>query len=187
MAQDFDGKSSWIHIKGTANNTLNFPENGRYTVSAWVYSDTLDDKWHLIVGKSNEQYFLKQQIKSRNGNWEFVEFHDKSGWEITETPATIKSWKYLTGIRDGDKQYFYIDGQLATSTIKPNYDTTSRNNSDDVTIGRFQNYVKYENEGFCFFDGKIDEVRISNVARSADWIKLCFMNQRGDDKLLGFK
>jgi hypothetical protein len=186
-ARRFNGTSHGIRMKGTAGGSLNFPENGRYSVSAWVYSDTLDDKWHCIVGKSNGQYFLKQQIASRNGNWEFVEYHDKSGWQITETPVTVKTWKYLTGVRDGDKQYLYLDGQLVNSTIKPNYDSLPRTASDDVTIGRFQTFVKYENEGLCFFDGKIDEVRISSVARSADWIKLCFMNQREDDRLAVFK
>jgi hypothetical protein len=38
-----------------------------------------------------------------------------------------------------------------------------------------------------FFNGKIDEVRIANVALNAHWIKLCYMNQRADDKLLVFK
>ena len=38
-----------------------------------------------------------------------------------------------------------------------------------------------------FFKGMVDEVRISNIALSADWIKLCYMNQRIDDKLVIFK
>jgi hypothetical protein len=187
IAREFNGVSNGIRMKGTAGGALNFNENGRYTVSAWVYSDTLDEKWHLIVGKGNGQYYLKQQMNSRNGNWEFVEYHDKVGWQITETPVTLKTWKYVTGVRDGEKQYLYIDDQLVNSTIKPNYDTTSRNTSEDITIGRYQTSVKYENEGYCFFDGKIDEVRISNVAHSADWIKLCFMNQKEKNKLVVFK
>lgn len=187
IAKEFNGVSNGIRMKGTASGALNFPENARYTVSAWVYSDTLDDKWHLIVGKSNNQYYLKQQIAARTGNWEFVEYHDKVGWQLSESPVSVKTWKYLTGVREGDQQFLYIDGQLVESAIKPNYDTASRNTSEDVTIGRFQSSVKFENEGFCLFDGKIDEVRISSVARSADWIKLCFMNQREDDRLVVFR
>ena len=38
-----------------------------------------------------------------------------------------------------------------------------------------------------FFAGKLDEVRISSVARNGDWIKLCYMNQRQDDALLEFR
>jgi hypothetical protein len=187
IAREFDGVSDGIRMTGTAGGRLNFLENGYYTVSAWVYSDTLDDNWHLIVGKSNGQYYLKQQSQSRIGNWEFVEYHDMSEWQITETPMTLKTWKYLTGVREGGRQYLYLDGQLVDSTIKPNYNTASRNTSDDVSIGRYVSYVTYENEGYCFFDGKIDEVRIASVASSTDWIKLSFMNQRSGDKLVVFK
>jgi hypothetical protein len=130
---------------------------------------------------------LKQQIDSRSGNWEFVEYHDLSGWEISETPMVLKTWKYLTGVREGSRQYLYLDGQLVDSTIKPNNNTAPRKTSDDVTIGRYHSYVTYENEGYCFFDGKIDEVRISGIVYGGDWIKLCFMNQREDDKPVVFK
>jgi len=42
-------------------------------------------------------------------------------------------------------------------------------------------------DGFCYFKGKIDEVRISSAPLSPDWIRLCFMNQRENDKLVSFK
>jgi hypothetical protein len=187
IAREFNGVSNGIRMKGTAGSTMNFNENGRYTVSAWVYSDTLDEKWHLIVGKGNGQYYLKQQIKSRYGHWEFVEYHNKSAWQMTIATMAPKTWKYLTGVREASRQYLYLDGQLADSTIKLNSDTTSRKTSEDVSIGRHQNYVEYADEGYCYFDGKIDEVRISSVARSADWINLCFMNQKEEDKLVVFK
>jgi hypothetical protein len=35
-----------------------------------------------------------------------------------------------------------------------------------------------------YFSGDIDEVRILSVAESQDWISLCYMNQRSDDKLV---
>jgi hypothetical protein len=42
-------------------------------------------------------------------------------------------------------------------------------------------YPKY------YFGGKIDEVRVSSTALSADWIKLCYMNQKESDMLVRFK
>jgi len=187
-AKEFNGISSGIRMEGTAVSTLNFNENDRYTLSAWVYSDTIDEKWHFIAGKGQTQYYLKQQIGSKYGNWEFVEFHDRAAWQMTITPAVTRTWKLLTGVRDGDRQYLYLDGELIDSTIKQNTDaeTISRNISEDFTIGRHQEYVSYSDQGYCFFDGQIDEVRISNVVRSVDWIRLCYMNQREDDKLVRF-
>jgi hypothetical protein len=187
-AKEFNGISSGIRMEGTDVSTLNFNENDRYTLSAWVYSDTIDEKWHFIAGKGQTQYYLKQQIKSKYGNWEFVEFHDRAAWQMTITPAVAKTWKLLTGVRDGNRQYLYLDGELIDSTIKQNSDaeTISRNVSEDFTIGRHQDYVDYSDQGYCFFDGQIDEVRISNAVRSIYWIRLCYMNQREDDKLVQF-
>jgi len=48
----------------------------------------------------------------------------------------------------------------------------------DVNIGR--NDERPEQT----FDGRIDEARISAAARSADWIKLSYENQRPDQTLV---
>ena len=37
------------------------------------------------------------------------------------------------------------------------------------------------------FNGRIDEVRVCRTAMSADYIKLCYMNQKGTDALVVFK
>lgn len=85
LCRSFNGSSNFIRMNGTATSKLNFPENGIYTISAWAYADTLDDGFHLVVGKSDEQYYLKlkQSVPSTTMRWEFVEYHDKAGWFIT--------------------------------------------------------------------------------------------------------
>jgi hypothetical protein len=35
--------------------------------------------------------------------------------------------------------------------------------------------------------GTMDEVRIENIARSSDWVKLCYMNQKIDNQLVVIK
>jgi hypothetical protein len=57
----------------------------------------------------------------------------------------------------------------------------ARYTGDDFKLGRRTDLAMY------FFNGIIDEVRVSSIDLSADWIKLCFMNQRPDDKLIVFK
>jgi hypothetical protein len=120
-------------------------------------------------------------------SWEFVEYHDKSGWQSTQAAAISKTWKYLVGKRDGYKQYFYCDGELVDSTYFSNSGFVPRNTGSDCTIGRFmQSVTSPSNDGYCYFNGKIDEVRIASAAQSADWIKLCFMNQKANDALVVF-
>jgi len=188
IAKGFKGPSSYFDMKNTASGKLNFPENGVYTLSAWVYADTLDNKFHAIVGKSDNQYFLKLKpyYPPNPMRWEFAEFHDMVGWQITDTLATAQQWKYLVGVRQGANQFFYLDGVLVDTSIEIRADSVARYTGDDVTIGKFLTYSAID-AGYCPFSGKIDEVRISSVARSADWIKLCYMNQKTPDALLSFK
>jgi hypothetical protein len=47
----FDGVRDYITMPYTADSKLNFPENGYYTVSAWVNLDTIDKASHLVVAK----------------------------------------------------------------------------------------------------------------------------------------
>lgn len=187
--RSFNDSSNFIRMNGTADSKLNFPENGTYTVSAWVYADSIDNSSHVVVGKGNEQYFMKFKT-SLPGDpmvWEFVEYYDKAGWAITNSlpmvPAARK-WVLIVGVRRGNAQFFYLNGELVDSTISISPYAASRITGDDVTIGRFLSKPLDSIEGICPFLGKIDEVRISNVAYGADWIKLCYMNQKEPDALV---
>jgi hypothetical protein len=188
-ARQFNGTSSYIRMKNTAAGKLNFVENSFYTVSAWAYADTFDDKFHVVVGKSDEQYFLKLKpyYPPNPMRWEFVEFHDQAGWQITDTIALVKTWSFLVGIRKGNSQYFYLNGELVDSVMEVTASAAARYTGDDVTIGKYLSETVKTGEGMCPFPGRIDEVRISNVVRSADWIKLCYMNQKTPDALFLFK
>ncbi len=187
-AKRFNGTSSFFDIRNTSAGKLSFQENGVYTVSAWAYADTLDNGFHVIVGKSDNQYFLKlkQYYPPNPMRWEFVEYHDKAGWQITDSLAAARTWCYLTGVRNGASQSFYLNGALVDTSIELLADTASRYAGDDVTIGKFLTYSSID-ASFCPFRGMIDEVRISSTARNADWIKLCFMNQKTPDALVQFK
>jgi len=185
IAQEFNGGSNFIQIRGTASGKLNFAEADTFTVSAWVYADTLiDSTSHLIVGKGHQQYYLKQFFK----DWEFTEYLGGTVWQITSyAPAVAKSWKFLFGMRQGNTQFLYLDGVLINSNSSTGYPNAVKDTSNDVTIGRYLEYVTESNQGFAFFKGAIDEVRISNVSRSPDWIKLEYMNQKANSALVGFR
>jgi hypothetical protein len=184
LCQAFDGDSGYILMAGTAASKLNFPNNGIYTLSAWVYIDTLDGNNHAVVSKGDNQYNLQKYMV--NDQWEFCEFKDKTGWEMTTSYAAAKKWTLVTGVRSGTKEYLFIDGVCADSIVTTLSRTTeARYEGFDFMVGRVKAFSEFSRA--FFFNGKIDEVRASNVQRSADWIKLCFMNQRPDDKFVVFK
>jgi hypothetical protein len=178
LAQVFNGKSSLIQTAGPASSKLNFPENGSFSVSAWVKADAIDSHYYGIVYKSNFQYGL--QIRPEN-DWEFFSFIDKTGWESSRSPASAKSWHLVSGVRYGSRQYLYVDGTCVNSTVVTISSNLSRATDIPLEIGHCPDGGL---EPDRFFSGLIDEVRISSVATSADWIKLCYMNQKEQDALV---
>jgi hypothetical protein len=193
--RSFNGSSNFIRMNGTANSTLDFPDNGVYTVSAWVYIDSLDNGSHVIAGKGNEQYFLKFKIANPNIPnspmvWEFVDYYDKTGYNITNSLPSIpqtRTWSYIVGVRKGTQQFLYLNGALADSTPTLSSLAAPRNTGEDVTIGKYVSAPADTTGGKCPFLGKIDEVRISNAAYNPDWIKLCYKNQKEPDDLVKWK
>ncbi|MBN1130893.1 MAG: DUF2341 domain-containing protein [Chitinispirillaceae bacterium] len=193
LARDFNGTTAYIAMPNTASGKLDLPENGSYAISLWAYADTIDTLWHAIAGKGHEQYYLKLKCNGRGrATWEFVTFQDRQGWGYTEDsvpPAPgQKQWVYLTGVRSGTKQYLYINGDMVNDSVPVQPGNYSRNTGDDFSIGRYarQVLIPYY-EGWCYFNGRIDEVRVMSFAPGPDWIKLCYMNQRVDDKLVEFR
>ena len=158
-ALDFDGANDYVSL---GNDPSLYPSE--ITLEAWVKSDVFGS-WNGIVtnkkGASdgiNLQIGNTQQIASLVG--------DGTGYTYVRTswspPPETGEWYYIVATHDGTLARLYVDGELeATSTRALAYDP-----SRPLTlIGEF-----YSTASGLRFDGLIDEVRISNVARSADWI-----------------
>jgi hypothetical protein len=178
LSQKFNGVSNFIIMNGTANSRLNFTVNGNYTVSAWVYLDSILGLYKVFMSKGYTQYTL--QINGRNG-FDFSEFQDGIGWQYSAAPASAQAWKHIVGVREGANQYLYVDGVVVASTINIDSSTAQRYTGDDLSIGTASGGIR------DFLNGLLDELSISSVSRGSNWIKLCYMNQRADDKLVNFR
>ena len=172
----FDGVSSYIAMPATADSKLNFPENGYFTLSAWVRVDSLDGNYHAIVTKSNQLYGLAIQDDNL---WEFYEFEEDDSWKSNQAEAQAGSWKHLCGVSAGAMQYLYVDGVCVDSTAEAIGGRKYRVTTDPVTIGK---RTSSSVEGW--FDGDIDEVRIESTASSPAWIRCSYMNQCSEDRLV---
>lgn len=189
-AREFDGSSGYISMEGTSESKLNFPQNGTYTMSLWVCADTIDTLWRAIAGKGHEQYYMQLKCLGENrATWEFVEFQDNLGWEYTEDsvpPAPgMGVWIHIVGVRDGKNQFLYINGEEVVDTASLMEGAYPRDNSNDFAIGRHGSEVVIPfQQGWSYFDGNIDEVRVERQVETPDRIRLGFMNQKADDALV---
>jgi hypothetical protein len=181
-AQSFNGTSSLIQTSASTSDKVNFPDTGTYTVSAWVKTDVLDSLCQAIVFKSNSQYGM--QIIPEH-DWEFATYIDKTRWEGSRSPASAGSWHALTGVRNGTRQYLYVDGvcvdSSVTNTIALPPENVARVYDMPLEIGHCPDGGRNPDR---FFKGIIDEVRISRTALNANWMKLSYMNQKGQDALV---
>ncbi len=185
----FDGVDDYVTMPGTAEGGLNFPQYGYYTVSAWVFIDTFSTIPQLIVSKGYEQYFLwTANYPAGSPFWEFNEFNESTNWESSRSPAAGGQWVFLAGVRQGEQQFLFCNGVLVDSVKDVWPYGIAKDTLNDLSIGSFlEGIYDPSYEGYCFFRGSIDEVRIISAAQSPDWARLCYMNQRSDDRLVVFK
>jgi len=108
-------------------------------------------------------------------SWTFVEYQDKIGWQYNSATATAKAWAYVVGVRQGAKQYLFINGTCIDSSSQISAKSEPRVTGSDLTIGRspgkpWASFTGPIGSNYFFYKGKIDEVCIASSDRSADWI-----------------
>lgn len=141
----------------TGNNTLGATN---VTIDLWAYSDNFTQNGILVnKGTVNTQwlmFFEGSYLNLRGGG---------STNSLTTSNPSNSNWHHVVGTITGTTGTIYVDGtQVATGTVDAVTDT-----SNTIQMGRF-------NSGY-YFDGKLDEIRISNAVRSADWISTEYNNQ----------
>ncbi|MCH7474805.1 MAG: DUF2341 domain-containing protein, partial [Gemmatimonadetes bacterium] len=166
-ALNFDPSTEYVQIPNSAS--LDITGNA-ITLSVWVKADIAPD---------GDNGFLTKYI---GGNYNYMisaSSSDVSNFRVrTNNAATridsttllpIGSWAYIVGTYDGTTMRVYHNAaQEATSGARTGSINTT---TADVVIGR------RATDDSRTFNGKIDEARVSNVARSADWITTEFSNQ----------
>ncbi len=138
------------------------------SVSVWLNSavDLTGSGTHRTLEKG-DSYFLLEDLG--NGGMNFLV---KPGNKIAEIGQGLSAgqWYHLTGTFDGSDVRIYLNGVLKGT------DTVGGNIDDDglpLRIG--------SDDGEAFFDGVLDEVRISTVTRSAAWVRATFVNTASND------
>lgn len=175
--QDFDGTDDKITVSDSSS--LSFTGN-QLTIEAWVKVDTLpgtdpnDDETAIL--RKDEQWQIAFQTANSIRN--LVRTSGTTGWTINNDEIyyfSTDTWYYWTFVYNGSKICHLIDAQQVGNLHTVTGDIVD--NSKDAEIGR----CVYTDK---FLDGIIDEVRVSNTARSADWIKASY--ESGRDNLLYF-
>ncbi|MFW9866561.1 MAG: DUF2341 domain-containing protein, partial [Candidatus Thorarchaeota archaeon] len=167
-ANSFDGTDDYIDItgwKGIGGST-------KRTITAWIKSSFTDTQgivgWGSSVNAGLRWRFL---IDGNNNDALRTDVH--MGMEYANTDVTTGSWVYVACVLDGNKiedVIHYVNGADDGTA-----EYTSQTVNTDITTNTVK--IGAQHTGTLNFNGYIDEVRISNVARSGGWINTSYQNQ----------
>jgi len=190
MGQQFPGTGNDYTEMG---NVLN-PGNNNFTVSAWIKKAS-NGQNETIIGKTNggspgNTYGWIFVINNANNPVCCIANGGQNWGEagsfslISNTAITDVAWHYVSAIinKTGNNYcQIFIDG--SETTISPNGNVTLVGNISNNLPLRIGLEADNQND----FTGSLDEIVVSLTARSADWIKLCYMNQKSADALVEFR
>lgn len=160
-AASMNGTSNWI----STPNSISLNIVNTLTISAWINVPSITSGYVEFVRKGLPYYLL---ATANNVVWLATNDNYNDGGAGAGV-ALSTGWHYYAGtVSIGVNTIIYKDG---ASGYSHNSNTSLPISGDPLTFG------SVEGGGTQFLNGQIDEVRISNSVRSADWIATEYNNQ----------
>ncbi|MEI7901742.1 MAG: DUF2341 domain-containing protein, partial [bacterium] len=134
----------------------------KQTLSAWVWSADLNDRWGTIMAKGDMWFMANVGTTYRfeTAPW---------GGDYQPQIPSAGAWHYVVATAAGDGRYqaIYVDGELKGTWTKG---AIPEQGGERIRIGAWWEWNRA-------FKGKLDELRMASVPRSADWIRAEYDNQ----------
>ncbi|MFA6160285.1 MAG: InlB B-repeat-containing protein [Parcubacteria group bacterium] len=166
--QQFDGSNDYLNVKSGAV----LSEKTAFTIDSWVYFANGSAGFVIYSQEntsSNNQLWFLRTLNTRYLRYDFKDINGAN--EITsDSTSTINNdaWNHIVLTYDGTYLRYYINGSLdktITQTISGTYTT----NTSDISSLRRLTPV--------YYTSTIDEIRLSSLARSGDFIATSYSNQ----------
>jgi hypothetical protein len=170
-ALGFNGSTDYVN--GQSGDSFSIV--GNITLEAWVKLSTMPSPGNAayILGKGyngeNESYFLR--VETDNDGTSYVEAGTEHFPYTHQAQAPVLGfsggWHHIVGTYDGNWNV-YVDGVQTTS----NEAEAPLHTGERFLIG-----ARDSNGGtLSFWNGILEEVRVSNIARTPDWIATEYQN-----------
>ncbi|MHA2284104.1 MAG: DUF2341 domain-containing protein, partial [Promethearchaeota archaeon] len=169
---DFDGSDDEIRLPGVVIGDL-----AAWTISAWIRmgADTADQRTIYSEGDTGEVEYLFLYVDDTNSE---VKFYSETATgdyaqATGSTDVEDNQWHLVTLV-----QRSRIDRELYVDSLSEDNSTDNAGTltTDTASIGALNTIWSAD-----WFNGTIDEVRISNIDRSNDWIATQYNNQYDPD------
>ena len=163
-ADDFDGSDDYLDCG--SDSSFNITDTNERTVEAWVKFYSINN-WQRIFYCQLDSENGYQLVRSSANDFEFGVKEDGSLYEeqtVTKYTSTDTWFHIVSTVDAGHVVVLYVNGV-------PVADETGGVLFSSPTYGT---WISSSSGITAFFDGVIDEVRVSNVARSSSWIATSF-------------
>ncbi|MFW9813894.1 MAG: DUF2341 domain-containing protein [Candidatus Thorarchaeota archaeon] len=145
-------------------------------VEAWIQTSNTDPTSDVIVAKWGDVGHRNYWLGKLDGST--LAFYVDNTQSVTAPLSWISdgNWHHIVGVADslGGDLLLYIDGIERGNAL---YSGSTQTGTSVIQIGNNPGSTGFIQE----WDGRIDEVRVSNSYRSLDWIVTEFNNQNDPD------
>jgi len=168
-AQSFDGSDDYIAVSD--NSSLDITDT--ITIEAWVKPTSSSDFGQIVAKRDGSKTICNYAMYRYFNNRKLGFYFYNSGWNEYTTSSdelTLNAWNYATIVHkfgDANSTKAYVNGVQKTGSWSGNGGLAAITNNASFSIGGLTDQT-------VIFTGLIDEVRISNVARSSAWIKATY-------------
>lgn len=169
-----DGGANFVAASGQAiraADVTSLQMTTLFTLEAWIKPTSFAD-YRVILCKGTgpqKDYTITTNITTGELIVQFSQGALNFKSVVSTAVCTANAWNRVMGTYDGSQLTAYVNGAAGVSAAASgSVDTTSAG----LTLGMNGNQAQ------SFFDGVIDEVRISKgIARTHDWDTACYNNQ----------
>ncbi|MBN2421941.1 DUF2341 domain-containing protein, partial [Candidatus Woesearchaeota archaeon] len=166
-AQSFDGSSSMIEV----DQTTDLEPSSSITLSAWIRRNGAQNTWAKVLwyGPNDDSPWGAYGFEFYDTSDSDVRWHiasSSTNADTTEITISDATWHHIVGTYNSSYLGYYIDGVLVdevsfTGGIGDYDGIDGLGMGDKIDTGQE-------------FTGDIDEVRISDVPRTLDWINMSY-------------
>gem|GEM_PF-5673578 len=143
-----------------------------FTFSAWIQPGGAGQ----IICKRSAETGFELQMTEQNFLQVYLQAGGQTQLLVSDRSLNLGSWYYILVRKSIETLELYINGFSEQSLVFGPVQNSDNNAS--LTLGQ-DNFSQNE-----FFKGVLDEVRLASTARSPDWIRLEYANQREVGSLL---
>jgi len=166
----FDGRDDFIEVP----NAEDLIPSEELTLELWVKIPVYPSVHFALMSKSDNYHSGSGYLWGIENTGKPKSYFNTTDWKFSSAIIVLNNWSYLVITINHEKLRYYLNGR-ETDHFKVDPGDII-NNRFNLIIGRTENTNTY------FLNGFLDEVRISNKARSAEEIKQSWLTFQHDNK-----